>query len=1062
MNTITQDQTGFMWFGTQDGLNRYDGENFTIFRNEPGNPNSLASGNFGAILQDSKGRLWLGTWGAGLDRLNLENGEMTHFGTGGNASTGFQGANTEFIFEDSAGDVWIGTERRGLNRFDTTTEVFEHFEVVADENIEPGNRSVKAMAESAQGRLFIGTDAGLFEMDRAASAFVRLEVPGAPRSGKQRIRSLFADSENSLWVGTRGDGLKRLDLETGQWQEFRHDPGHADGLSENNIARVFVDSTGAVWIATYDAGLDRFDPRVGEFRNFDYTNYESETGIGFRRIDAIFEDRGGVLWFGTRGGGLNKLAVRQKGFKSYGYSGGEPHGIPHPTVRSIAGQVTAASESIWIGTDGGGVARLDTSVDHFQDMSKGTEGFSALSDKRVWALLVDRETRVWAGTYADGLFVNDTKNSGLAARQIRHSPLRPDSLSSDRVQVLMEAMDGTIWVGTQAGLDKLTSLDGEASFEHFFHDPADPESLSSSEITALIDGGDGNLWVGTRSGLNQFHQATASARRFYFSPDDIGSLSSNYVTSLARDDRGRIWVGTDSGGLNFFDPSTGQFKRFSDIGAAAGLRISSILIAAENELWLGTGRGLVRFNPESGVAKFFGRSDGLATMSFLPGAAYAARNGEFFMGGLRGLISFDPDSVFENTQPPEIAFTSIMRFDTGDELLPAVAKPGSAPIELAHDEVFLRIEFAATDYMDPSRNSYAHRLQGIDSDWVETGNENSATYTSLAPGRYVFQARAANPDGAWNLEGISQEIIVLPAFWQTWPFRLLMAVLAALIVYASHLMRTAAIRNQNVALGSLNARLLDQISARNRIEAERESLIKELEERNAEMERFTYTVSHDLKSPLITIKGFLGLLRQDTDAARKENAVRDIDRIESATSRMNQLLDELLQFSRAGKSIATLESTDLGEVVKEALNLAQGEIEAAGISVAVADNLPVLMLDRIRMTEALLNLISNAARFMGEQPDPRIEIGMRYDGSNPVYFVKDNGIGLSEAHREKIFELFERLDSKTPGTGIGLALVKRIIENHNGRVWVESAGEGQGATFCFTLNESTSREAVSA
>lgn len=1052
VNTIIQDQQGFMWFGTEDGLNRYDGSRFVIFRPEPGNPNSLISGNFGAILQDSRGWLWLGTWGGGLDRLDPESGEFVHFGTGAEGSSGFRGINIEFVFEDSAGDIWIGTERSGLNRYRAEEASFEHFPFIAEGEPRSGSASIKAMEQSDNGRLFVGTDAGLFWFDGQSQRFETVQLPGEDDQQPARIRSLDSDRENGLWVGTRDDGLKHLDLETGIWTEYRHEPDSENSLSEDAIARVFVDSAGIVWVATYNSGLDRLDLEQGLFRNFDYASEESDETISFRRIDAIYEDRSGVLWFGTRGGGINKLPVRSRGFKSYRYAESGIHGLPHTTVRSVTEQPNTDGTTIWVGTDGAGLVRYTDSSDHFEHFPPrpGTPGY--LQDGRVWSLLVDRENRLWAGTYSAGLFMRMLDAPGDEFRNFTHDETQPDSLGDDRVQVLHESINGSIWIGTANGLARFQSLDGKGRFERFRHSPGDPGSLSDNYVTALLDHEDGRLWVGTRTGLNLLDPRTGRAIRYVHDAADKNSISASYVTSLARDIDGRLWVGTDAGGLNLLQPGSQKFSVQSTLINETGLRISSILADPSGHLWIGTGRGLVRFDPTTTDIRAFGLSDGLSTLSFLRGAAVQVKSGEMFFGGLRGLVSFRPDLIHKYPHPPSLVFTSVSRLDTGEELLRAGIASEEAQLVLSHDAAFLRFEYAALDYLDASRNRYAHMMEGIDQGWIQTGNENATSYSGLRPGDYKFRVRAASSSGAWTEQGIQLALTIKPAFWQTWWFYSALALLIGALIYALHLARISIIRSQNLRLEHLNSRLLDQIQERNRIETEREALIMELRDRNAEMERFTYTVSHDLKSPLITIRGFLGLLHEDQETGRRESMRRHIDKIESAATRMNQLLDELLQFSRAGKVIDEPGMVPLGEIVADALGLARGEIENSGAEVILHGKFPLVFVDRVRMTEALQNLISNAARFMGDQLHPKIEIGVSQRGEQHVFYVRDNGIGIDRAHQAIIFELFERLDTGTEGTGIGLALVKRIIEKHDGQIWVESPGAGQGATFYFTLN----------
>ncbi len=370
-------------------------------------------------------------------------------------------------------------------------------------------------------------------------------------------------------------------------------------------------------------------------------------------------------------------------------------------------------------------------------------------------------------------------------------------------------------------------------------------------------------------------------------------------------------------------------------------------------------------------------------------------------------------------------------------------------IELDHRDYFFDLEFAALDYAAPAKNRYRYKLEGFDDDWVDIGHRRRVTFTNLDPGRYLLRVRGSNNDGVWNEDGAALRIHVAPPPWATWwAWTLYVLAIAGLAGGFVHSQRREVARERAIA-----RRERAQAEERARLLGEREELIAELEDKNAELESFNYTVSHDLKNPLITIKNFLGLLRKDLAAGNEKRLEHDLERIGAAADRMYALLNELLELSRVGRQRSPFEEVDLSTVAREALAQIDGQVDQRSAKVEIA-RLPVVVGDRLRLLQLYQNLIANGVKYMGDQSSPRVEVGVR-GAPDRVLYVRDNGIGIDPAYHQKVFGLFERLDAADEGTGIGLALVKRIVEMHGGRVWVESEGLGQGSTFCFTLGEVT-------
>ncbi len=1047
--SILQDSVGFMWFGTEDGLNRYDGLSIAIYRHDPFDTNSLASSNFGEVYEDRSGILWFGTWGGGLDRYDPRTGVYTHYRHDPEDPASLSQDRVEVLLQDSTGMLWIGTEEAGLNRFDPSSERFVRYRHDADDPHSLSSDQVRAIAEDRAGTIWVGTNGGLNRFERETGQFVHyVHDPADSRSlGHDRVRAIVQSRAGALWIGIRGGGLDLFEPGAGTFRHYRHEPGNRNSLSSDSIACLHEEASGVLWIGTYGAGLNRFDPQTGVFTSY-RRDSNNPDALANDRIEMIYEDSAGMLWVGTRGGGVDKLDLKPAKFTSYRHQT-DDSGLPPASVRAIAEDTRDGA--LWIGTDGAGLARLDRATGNFHYVRHDPTDDQSLGDDHIWSLLVDRSGDVWVGTHTSGVNRMIRSRDGYRFERYLHDPLDPSSLSHDQVHVIYEARDGDLWLGTAGGLNRAVEHRGGFAFESFLQDSDEPGGLSDDYIASLHQDSNGTLWIGTRRGLHSRDVDGGGFRLFKNDTHSGRALATDLIQVIAEDSarEGILWIGTEQSGLQRLDVTTRESRQFLVEDGLPSNVIDGILQDQAGRLWLSTGRGLSRFDPEREIFRNYDSSDGLQSHSFIRSAGFQAGDGEMYFGGVASLTSFFPGQVRDNPHRPRVALTSFKVFDRELEL-PLTSVGG---IELDYDQNFIILEFAALDYTAPSNNEYAYRLEGVDRDWVQAGFRSYASYAHLAPGRYVFRVKAANSDGVWNEEGRSLAITVASPFWQTWWFRSSTLALLGVSLFAAYRRRTRAMRFRN--------RLLkEQIAERERAAAEQKRLIQELEAKNAEMERFTYTVSHDLKSPLVTIRGFAGFLEKDAAAGDAAGMKRDIEKIVTAAERMRRLLDELLELSRIGRVVNPPTEASFTELAREAAEAVAGQIGDRGVEIAITQGMPTVAGDRVRLLEVVQNLIDNGVKFMGDQASPRIEIGFKREGEETVFHVRDNGQGIDPAYHSKIFDLFERLDPRVDGTGIGLALVKRIVEVHRGRIWVESDGRGCGTSFCFTLPGSILEDAV--
>ncbi len=1058
---ILQDATGFIWIGTQDGLDRYDGYRFRVFSNDPGAPSTIASNWVFALVEDPSGDLWIGTRGGGLNRWQRERDAFSSYRHDPEDPHSLSGDQVRALLLDRQGKLWVGTEQSGLNRFDPSTGRAERFRHGADDPQSLPDDRIRALHQDRSGAIWVGTLGGLARLDQGGG-FARFENdPADPSSlSDDRVRSILEDREGALWVGTFG-GLNRL--EAGRtpkegFERFVHAAADPASLSENRTRVLFEDSAGRLWIGT-DGGLSLFD-RASE----SFVRYRDQAGdsrsLANDRVSAIYQDSGGVLWVGTQGGGLNKWDPRTWSFSNDKVRPSQLSG------RDVVAITQGPGGALWVGTGGHGVNRIDRERGTVRTFRHDPDDPSSLGDDRVTALLHSRRGELWIGTQASGL--NRFVRASETFERFDHDPHDPSSLGSTVIMTLFEDSRETLWVGTFGGglnrLDAAPAGAGKAAFTRFTHDPEDPRSLSDDRVMSIAEDRPGFLWLGTLgSGLDRFDPRTETARRFRHDPQRPESLSNDVVADLHFDPAGNLWIGTQVGlnRLERLDAATGEavFRRYLEQDGLPNNLIYGIESDGGGGLWLATNRGLSRFDPRTETFKNFDTSHGLYSDEFNVGAHYRGPSGELFFGGIDGYNAFHPDRIELNHRPPPVVLTAFSKLNRPVELDRPVFD--LEQIALTHRDAIVSFEFAALDFSAPERNRYRYKLEGFSNEWLELGDERRVSFTNLDAGSYVLRVQGSNNDGVWNAEGAAIRIAVAPAPWRSvWAYSLYALALAGVVFgfvrsQQRKVERERAIsrrlREVDKLRSDLLANLKEVVDQRTAQVAERERLLAELEAKNAELERFNYTVSHDLKSPLVTIKGFLGMLERDTAAGQHERARHDIRRIHAAADRMTQLLDELLHLSRLGHETVEPESVALDAVAREALDAVAGAIEKRGVEIEIDPDLPVVLGERIRLREVYQNLIANAVKYMGDQRAPRVEVGARWNGAETVFTVRDNGSGIDPRYHDKVFGLFERLDSAEEGTGIGLALAKRIVERHGGRIWVESEGAGRGSTFCFTL-----------
>jgi ligand-binding sensor domain-containing protein/tRNA A-37 threonylcarbamoyl transferase component Bud32 len=762
---ILEDRQGLLWFGTEDGLLRYDGYDLTTFRHEPKDIHSLSDTFVSALYQDPAGNIWIGTYD-GLNRMDHQTGTITRVELGTEGADGLNHDVIQAICQDRRGQLWIGTRGGGLDRLDPKTGRVVHLHNSPDSEIDLGSNQIRGLALDRGGRIWIASvGGGLLLHDPAKGTWKRFRHdPKDPASlSDDRVMSIFLDRAGRAWIGTNGGGMCLFDEKSGRFRWYKHDPKNPRSISHNTVKAICEDARGWLWIAT-EGGLNRFDPRSGLFES--YRNSISDPGsLSHDYLLSVLADRSGNLWIGAFNG-INRLELARKPFHAYRQKN-EPGYLSSDAVWSVYPDRGGA---LWVGTDGGGLNRQDPATGRFSNWMNDAADPGSLSDNAVQCILEDRGGALWLGTY-DGLCRMDRRKE----RFVRYMADGPQArgLSDNRVYALCEDPAGRLWVGTHRGVDRLDPA-GDRLVAGLEPSRVSP-GLDTLPVFVIVPDGPDALWVGTSGeGLIRYRTGTGEVRRFRNDPRDPASLCDDDIFSIHPDHSGRIWLAT-GGGLDRFDPASGKFKHFTEDEGLPSEVVLQILEDDAGQLWLSTFKGIGRLDPAKGRIRTYDRGDGLPADDFVQGASCQDARGTLYFGSTRGLVYFNPREIRDNPYVPPVILTSFKLFNKEYDLGRKASEVQE--IHLDYRQNFFSFEFAALNYLAPEKNQYAYRMEGFDKGWIQAGNRRYAAFTNLDPGEYVFRVRASNSDGVWNMNGLAVRVVVAPPFWQTGWFRVLALVM---------------------------------------------------------------------------------------------------------------------------------------------------------------------------------------------------------------------------------------------------------------------------------------------
>jgi ligand-binding sensor domain-containing protein/signal transduction histidine kinase/DNA-binding response OmpR family regulator len=1037
---IFKDYKGFMWFGTGDGLVKFDGINLSVYENDPKSETSLSHNIINTIIEDKDKNLWIGT----SEGLNLYNRNKDNFIRTENMKDIISKLDSRFINAllcDEAGNIWIGTYG-GVYRFNKKINKLINFRDTGLQSI--SLNMVTSLAADKENNIWVGTQNGLNLFINEQKGFRQFFADkNNPSSlSNNNISKIFVDDKGIIWIGTSGGGLNRI-IRAGQDYKFKNISNHTlpSGLSNDYIISLASDISGNLWIGTDNGGLNRLNILTDQIDVYKVIEGD-EHSINSNSIWSLFIDNEERLWIGTNNKGINVIDNKLRKFEFYQKNRFNKNSLPDDDVR---GFTEDKNGNIWIATDGGGVCK-------FEPVSRkiSIPNESKLTNNAAQCIICDPDNHLWVGTWGGG--IDKLDNNG---KILKNYKLETDSgFGNNNIFNIISDSDGNIWAGTAgSGLfiyDKTT--------DNFIAVKSNNNStilFNSAYITSLVKDSENTIWVGSLNGLLKVKKVTGNILETedIFHSTDPSSISSNRIEIIFIDSKNRLWLGTTDNGLNLYNKNNNSFTIFLKKDGLSGNYIMGIQEDKEGHLWISTNKGLTRFNYPTLEFTNYSKDDGLNTNEFYMRSFFKSKKGEFYLGGEKGFNVFNADKIKNNSYVPSVYLTDFKinnkSVEIGGENSPLQKQISETnEVTLSYNQSSFSIDFIAINYTRSTRNQYCYKLQGFEDEWNCLGNRRSAIYTNIKPGKYVFLVKGSNNDGIWNEIPTKLTIVIKPPLWERWWAKISYLILIAGI--------TIVIFNF----------LKERIRIKNQLKLEQMAREKEHELNEQNIQFFT-NISHEFRTPLSLIIAPLEKIISSTQPEIKES----ISVIYRNAQRLLQLTNKLMDFRKLEGGIIKLK-VEYGEIlsfIKEVTSYFIDDSKRRNINMIIKSDETSVMgwFDPDKIETILLNLLSNSFKNIPDNSSITISVScvneiekkhlvQKNNLNNESQYIEisviDNGIGIPSEELPFIFEKFYRTKTsevkRNSGTGIGLALVKGLVESLHGTISVRSIPDNE---TCFTV-----------
>ena len=1038
---IFQDSEGFIWVGTQNGLNKFDGYSFERFFNDPADTNTISNNWIFDITEDQNGIIWIGTKG-GLNNYDKKTGRFSSV----TLSDSIADTDDEFIYGLAADESYIYINQSPtLTVLEFNTGAIKSYK----STIETGGALFDKgfpIIKCSNGIIWIGSVNGLCNFNPKELEFKNFPtgVSGTVSITNGHITSLLEDKGGNVLIGTE-NGLNIYNTKTEQIVQYHHDTDNPGSLSHNYIQSMIQDHSGDIWIGTDGGGLNKATGirMTGSSEFIHFRNLaDNNSFVGHDIVLSLFEDRSHNLWIGTVAG-LDKTDLKKKSIKTFQKS-------DNPNSLDLLDNVIASvfeddDRKLWIGTWGKGLSIIDRNTNEASHYLAEISGERHIPENHIHVIFKDSKSRIWIGTRNGVSILDRSLNQFIPVEEYFDAP-DFNYFSNNRVYCIVENSDSRFWIGTGNGI---CILDTETKERTVVRENGDgPLIISRNLVYSLLEDRDHQIWIAASDGLDRYDQATERIYHYHNDPDSENSLCDDYTISLCEDHQGNIWIGT-SGGISMFNKVDSTFTNYTINDGLPSNIIYDIIQDDNNNLWFTTGSGLVMKNPDEVSQEAFVIVDELLGKEFNLKAVFKNKNGELFFGAIDGLVSFHPDSLTDNNNIPPVSITSFEKENNG---IRQQINVYTEQIDLSHKDYSFTIEFSALDFTNPSRNRYSYKMEGISDKWIEIGTRRFVPFTNLPPGVYTFHVKGTNNDGVWNHAGASLKIVLHPPWWRSnFAYAAYILAMIIMIVAIVKLREQNLIREKRILEEKIRERTSEIAQKNISLEEQKD----ELNELNAMKDTFFSILAHDLKNPFASLYSLSGLVVDNYENMDEEEKMTSLKKINKSSELIYNLLDNLLTWSRSQKGdiYYSPKIFILSTLVHENINLHQVPAEKKGVRfTSDVSDASLAYGDREMISTVLRNLINNAVKYSYE--GGMVKVAITEKGDFLEVMVSDQGVGILKEDVEKIFRIDAKYKSPgtegEKGTGLGLILCKDFVEKNGGRIWSESH-EGSGTKFHFTI-----------